>query len=148
MISMLLLRSSHLQLNSIPLLVLVRVEVLNFPGTNMLLQETYQGNPWKMMICCILLNQTTSKQVKGILKELFTHYPDAIDMSEGHLNDIAEIVKPCGLQNKRALSLKTFSEQWCTFDSNTPIIKYYGIGGYAEDSWNIFVEGKIDEYVQ
>ena len=40
-----------------------------------LLQEIYQDDPWKMLVCCILLNLTKRQQVDGIRHELFTKYP-------------------------------------------------------------------------
>jgi len=41
-----------------------------------LIQEDYLDNPWKMMVCCILLNQTNNKQVRPILSSVFELIPN------------------------------------------------------------------------
>ena len=40
-----------------------------------LVQEPYFGDEWKILVCCILLNLTTHKQVRKILPEFFERYP-------------------------------------------------------------------------
>ena len=47
-----------------------------------LLQEIYQDDPWKMLVCCILLNLTKRQQVDGIRHELFSKYPTEYEMME------------------------------------------------------------------
>ena len=42
-----------------------------------LIQDIYKNDPWKMLICCIFLNQTTREQVDKIVDNFFEKYPDA-----------------------------------------------------------------------
>lgn len=108
-----------------------------------LLQEIYYHNPWKSMVCCILLNCTRRKQVDGIRDELFRTYEDALDMAVADPKILADILKPLGFQNKRAKTLIKFSEDWVSKDWADPR-DLYGIGQYAADSYDIFYNNRLD----
>ena len=101
-----------------------------------LLQEIYQPDGWKMLTCCMLLNLTNRKQVDTIRDELFKRYPTPKDMMNANQSELAELLKPLGLYNRRAKSLKKMSEGYVKgFKS---VDELYGIGQYAMDSWEIF----------
>ena len=101
-----------------------------------LLQEIYQPDGWKMLTCCMLLNLTNRKQVDTIRDELFSKYPTPKDMMNANQSELAELLKPLGLYNRRAKSLKKMSEGYVKgFKS---VDEVYGIGQYAKDSWEIF----------
>ena len=44
---------------------------------DLMIQEVYQSDPWKMLICCIMLNQTNRDQVDRVRIQFFSKYPDA-----------------------------------------------------------------------
>ena len=101
-----------------------------------LLQEVYLNDPWKMLVCCMLLNLTNRKQVDTIREELFTKYPTPKDMMMAEHSDLVNIIKPLGLYNTRAQRLIKMSEGYVNgFKS---VDELYGIGQYAKDSWEIF----------
>ncbi len=101
-----------------------------------ILQEIYQPDGWKMLVCCMLLNLTNRKQVDTIRDELFSKYPTPGDMMNANQSELAELLKPLGLYNRRAKSLKKMSEGYVKgFKS---VDELYGIGQYAKDSWEIF----------
>ena len=101
-----------------------------------LLQEIYQSDGWKMLTCCMLLNLTNRRQVDVIRDELFNRYPTPKDMMNADESELAELLKPLGLYNRRAKSLKKMSEGYVKgFKS---VDELYGIGQYAKDSWEIF----------
>ena len=75
-----------------------------------LLQEIYQQDGWKMLTCCMLLNLTNRKQVDTIRDELFKRYPTPNKMMDANQSELAELLKPLGLYNRRAKSLKKMSE--------------------------------------
>jgi len=106
-----------------------------------LLQEIYQDNPWRMMVCCILLNLTKRTQVDDIRHELFRFYPTPHDMAKCDEKILSILLQPLGLYNRRAHTLKRFSQDW--IDGFTNIKECYGVGQYGEDSWNIFQLGKM-----
>lgn len=103
----------------------------------MLLQEIYRQEPWKMLVGCILLNQTTRVQVDKVREELFSMWPDPVSMTAADPQEIAEVIRPLGLYNRRARSLIKFSQDWISKDWKEPI-ELHGIGKYAQDSWEIF----------
>ena len=101
-----------------------------------LLQEIYQSDGWKMLTCCMLLNLTNRRQVDVIRDELFNRYPTPKDMIKADESELADLLKPLGLYNRRAKSLKKMSEGYVKgFES---VDELYGIGQYAKDSWEIF----------
>tara|TARA_R110001583_G_scaffold70668_2_gene199757 strand:+ start:344 stop:721 length:378 start_codon:yes stop_codon:yes gene_type:complete len=108
-----------------------------------LLQEQYLKNRWKMMVCCILLNQTNNKQVSKVINDLFKKYPNDTVMGHSDKKEIAELLKPLGLYNRRAKALVKFSVDFKTKQWKR-ISDCYGIGQYAQDSWDIFIENKLD----
>ena len=101
-----------------------------------LLQEIYQTDGWKMLVCCMLLNLTNRKQVDTVIDELFVRYPTPEDMMNAEHSDVVDIVQPLGLYNTRAERLIKMSEGYVKgFKS---VDELYGIGQYAKDSWEIF----------
>ena len=101
-----------------------------------LLQEIYQDDPWKMLVCCILLNLTKRQQVDGIRHELFSKYPTEYEMMEADEDELSEILKPLGLYRRRAKTLIKFSWMWV--NGFNDVMELHGIGQYAKDSWEIF----------
>jgi methyl-CpG-binding domain protein 4 len=101
-----------------------------------LLQEIYQEDPWKMLVCCILLNLTQRKQVDGIRHELFSKYPTEYEMMEADEDELSEILRPLGLYRRRAKTLIKFSWMWV--NGFTDVMELHGVGKYAKDSWEIF----------
>ena len=101
-----------------------------------LLQEIYQPEGWKMLTCCMLLNLTNRRQVDVIRDELFKRYPTPKDMMNANESELARLLQPLGLYNRRAKSLKKMSEGYVKgFNS---VDELYGSGQYAKDSWEIF----------
>ena len=101
------------------------------------LQEIYRHDPWKMLIGCIFLNQTTRKQVDKIREEFFLKYPDAEKASKADLKEMASIIRPLGFYNRRSKTIKKFSEEYIDSKWTEPS-ELYGIGNYAQASWDIF----------
>jgi methyl-CpG-binding domain protein 4 len=109
-----------------------------------LLQEIYREDPWKVMVCCILLNQTTRKQVDKVRKELFETWPDSVSMSHADSEKLSDLIRPLGFYNRRAKTLIRFSREWNELKWENPI-ELHGIGEYGQDSWKIFIEDQIVE---
>ena len=101
-----------------------------------LLQEIYLTDPWKMLVCCMLLNLTNRKQVDTVREELFTRYKTPKDMMNANHRELADILKPLGLYNRRATSLRLMSAGY--INGFKSVDELYGIGQYAKDSWEIF----------
>ncbi len=101
-----------------------------------LLQEIYQDDPWKMMVCCILLNLTKRQQVDIIREELFEKYPTEYEMMEADEEELSQLLQPLGLYRRRAKTLIKFSWMWV--NGFNDVKELYGVGQYASDSWEIF----------
>lgn len=119
---------------------------------DVLLQEFYKDDPWKLLVCCILLNQTGRKQVDKIIEPLLSLWYDAHEMAKADLAELTEVLKPLGLQNRRAMVLKAMSKRWVDLLSDSrekyppdiETVEYLpGVGDYAADSYSIFVLGKF-----
>lgn len=107
-----------------------------------LIQEDYLDNPWKMMVCCILLNQTNNKQVRPILSSVFELIPDPISTIGCEPERLAAVIKTTGFQNVKASRIIKLSQKWV--DGFNDAIDLPGIGKYGRDSWEIFVNGNVN----
>ena len=107
-----------------------------------LIQEDYLKDPWKMMVCCICLNQTNNKQVRPILDILFETIPDPNHAVLCDEQRISECLKSTGFQNIKARRIKQMSRKWIDGFSNPSELP--GIGKYGQDSWDIFVNGNLE----
>lgn len=107
-----------------------------------LIQEDYLDDPWKMLVCCILLNQTNNKQVRPILSSVFDLIPNPMSASEVDVKVLAEVIKTTGFQNVKASRIKKLSQKWTEGFSSVSDLS--GIGKYGNDSWEIFINKKID----
>ena len=67
-----------------------------------LLQEIYQDDGWKMLVCCMLVNLTDRRQVDTIREKLFEKYKTPKDMMRAKHSELVDIIKPLGLYNIRA----------------------------------------------
>ena len=65
----------------------------------------YEGDPWKLLVMARLSAQCTDKRVNIVSRELFEKYPDALSMAEAELEDVENIVRPCGLYKMKAQSI-------------------------------------------
>ncbi len=106
-----------------------------------LLQEIYHPNEWRILICVLMLNQTSGKQVHGVIKELFKKYPNPKSMANANPRELRKIIETCGLANKRSLTLIRFSQEFLWKDWQEPR-QLHGIGQYGQDSYDIFIRNK------
>jgi methyl-CpG-binding domain protein 4 len=107
-----------------------------------LIQTHYEDDPWKIMISCILLNQTSNVQVRPVIKKFFEIFPTPNSLNESHQNLISSILQPTGFQNVKAKRIINFTNVWNLGERDPN--KFPGIGPYGRDSWKIFIEGKTD----
>ena len=108
----------------------------------LLLQEIYNEHPWRVLVCCIMLNCTSRKQVDQVRDEFFRIYPDPSKAECADPNEMADLIAPLGFKNRRTNTIQRFSSDWLTLDWKEPK-ELYGIGKYAQDSWDIFYKGDL-----
>ena len=62
-------------------------------------------------------------------------------MSKANPKELSMLLQPLGLYNRRANKLIRFSKDW--IKGFTDVKDLYGIGQYAQDSWDIFQKGNM-----
>ena len=106
-----------------------------------LIQEEYLDEPWKMMVCCILLNQTNNKQVRPVLSSVFRLIPNPESAIRCNPESLAAVIKTTGFQNVKASRIIKFSQKW--LEGFKDVKDLPGIGQYGKDSWEIFINKNL-----
>ena len=94
----------------------------------------YGGNPWKLLVMGRLSAQCTDARVNIVCEELFKRFPTAEAMAEGNIEEIEEIIKPCGLYRMKADNIREASRMLLTDfggqlpDSMDELLKLPGVG--------------------
>ena len=105
-----------------------------------LIQERYWPDRWKMLICCLMLNLTSYKQVLPIIDEFFRRWPDPDAAAHADELEMKELLKSLGMYNKRAKTIIRMSNQYCAgFEQ---VKDLHGCGKYASDSDAMFHLGQ------
>ena len=110
-----------------------------------LIQEDYFPDRWKMLVCCLMLNLTSHKQVRPIIDGFFRRWPDAETASLANEIEMKEYLKSLGMYNKRAKTIIRMSKQFQEGFSHPK--ELHGCGKYASDSDAIFYQGKWKEVI-
>ena len=76
-----------------------------------LIQEYYFPDRWKMLVCCVMLNLTSHKQVYPIIDGFFKRWPNAAAASKADPAIMADYIKSLGMYNKRAKTIIKMSKQ-------------------------------------
>jgi adenine-specific DNA glycosylase len=123
------------------------------------LLENRGGDPlevraWRVVIGCMMLNQTTRKQVDQIWPKFFCYWPDPVSVidTRGVWTEetrMYAVIHKLGFGQLRMRRFQRFSDEWlryCIDHKTIPesIIDMYGCGKYAEDSYQLFVKGDWD----
>ena len=74
-----------------------------------LLEELLWDRPWALLLCCILLNQTSRVQVDPVLCRLLRRAPDAAALASVEAAELEALLRPLGLHRRRAQTLLRFS---------------------------------------
>jgi methyl-CpG-binding domain protein 4 len=106
-----------------------------------IIQEEYANDPWKVLVCCILLNQTSNKQVRPLIENFFKKWPNSKSLIWEDDLVISDFIKTTGFQNVKAKRIKNFSSAWESGVRDP--FKFPGIGDYGREAWRIFVTKDI-----
>jgi methyl-CpG-binding domain protein 4 len=107
----------------------------------MLIQEFLRDEPWRLLVACIMLNQTSAKQVHGVVNQFFERWPDEETFLRALDSDVKKMIKPLGFQNVRYNRLVMMTMDW--YRGKRPPEKIRGVGKYATDSFKIFCSGYL-----
>jgi methyl-CpG-binding domain protein 4 len=108
-----------------------------------IIQQEFQHDPWKMLVGCIMLNQTHNRQVREVIYDFFEKYPNPQSINESDREDIVERLRPLGFYNRRANTILRFTHEYINKQFEN-ISELYGIGKYASDSYEIFINGNTN----
>ena len=105
-----------------------------------MLQEDLWPDTWKILVACILHNQTARVQVDRVYPQLFEKYPSAVSMAAADPSELAELLRPLGLYNRRSRSLIRFSQE---FEQKKWLMPsdLYACGNYADECYAVFCVG-------
>lgn len=109
-----------------------------------LIQEELYRDPWKVLVACMLLNKTCGTQMRKIIWDLFALCPTPKAAIAVKTEKIEEVIRPLGLQNKRARMIQKFSKDYLGKEW-VNVGELHGIGKYATDAYAIFCEGRWRE---
>jgi methyl-CpG-binding domain protein 4 len=109
----------------------------------MIIQQEFQHDPFKLLIGCIMLNQTSNKNVRQVIYDFFDRWPTPNSILEANEDDIREAIRPLGFYNVRTNRIIRFSHDYINKKFNRAS-ELYGIGKYAEDSYEIFINGNLN----
>ena len=114
------------------------VELFYFCKMERLIQEDYLDDNWKMLVCCILLNQTTNQQVRKVLPDLLSLISNPVAAIEISPYLIQSVIRSTGFSKIKTERIVAMSRKW--LEGFKEVQELPGIGRYASDSWKIFVE--------
>ncbi|CAM9635503.1 unnamed protein product [Ascophyllum nodosum] len=105
-----------------------------------LIEELLTDDPWKLLLGCIMLNQTTRSQMDPVLSRFLDKFPTAAATAAAAVDEVTRVAAPLGLQKRRPVAIIRFSQEYVGKDWNDPK-ELHWIGKYAADAYSIFVKG-------
>jgi adenine-specific DNA glycosylase len=97
---------------------------------------------WRMLVGCIMLNQTSRRQVDRVWPEFFRLFPSAETIVYSGANGVGSaynLLSPLGLVSRRHQHVLAMSSAWTQRTLGWSVRDLPGCGQYASDSWEIFV---------
>lgn len=91
-------------------------------------------NGWKLVVMGRLSAQCTDARVNIVCKKLFEAFPTAKDLADANIEDIEEIVRPCGLYHTKAADIKsecydiTYKYNGVVPDTMEALLEMRGVG--------------------
>lgn len=77
--------------------------------------------PWRLLVMSRLSAQCTDKKVNAVSIPLFERYPTMEQMAEAQIEELEELVRPCGLYRMKAKNIKESLRQLIDeFDGKLP----------------------------
>jgi methyl-CpG-binding domain protein 4 len=108
-----------------------------------IIQQEFQHDPWKMLVGCIMLNQTSNKNVRQVIYTFFDRWPTPQSVVNANPDDIREHIRPLGFYNVRTSRIQRFSLEYIE-KRFIRASELHGIGKYADDSYEIFIKGNLN----
>ena len=123
-----------------------RPKKLSTPLRDDLMVQQQIDGPWQHMVGVIMLNLTGRKQVKKVLPEFLSRWPNPQSLLHATSRQIEDVIAPLGMKKVRAERLYRMSEQFGDWDGEDAT-ELYGIGKYGSDSYELFYKKRIPNNV-
>lgn len=100
----------------------------------------HTNDPYAVLIAEMLLRKTTAQQVDGLYKALIGKYPNAKSLSQADENELRDMIKPLGMEHKRAKLLREVSNviiesyKGVIPSAQKELLQLPGIGPYAANA--------------
>lgn len=107
-----------------------------------LIQEQLWHDPWKIFVACIFCNLTKRVDAEPYMWKFFKMFPTPAAASTADTDEIAEMIQPLGLSQRRSKALVRMSNDYLRKDWRDSPESLYGIGKYASDAYRIFCLGE------
>lgn len=76
---------------------------------------------WKLLVSVRLAAQCTDARVNVVVQELYKKFPDVRSLAKANVNEIEEIVRPCGLGKSKARDISACMKiLWEKYGGNVP----------------------------
>ena len=112
---------------------------------DLMVQQQING-PWQHMVGVIMLNLTNRKQVKKVLPEFLSRWPEPSSLLYATRDQIEKVIEPLGMKKVRAERLYRMSQEFLDWDGEDAT-ELYGIGKYGSDSYRLFFKKELPEDV-
>ena len=92
------------------------------------------GQAWKLLVSVRLAAQCTDARVNIVVEKLYEKFPDVKALAEAPVEEIEEIVRPCGLGKSKARDISACMKiLWEQYGGNVPedfdaLLKLPGVG--------------------
>lgn len=116
-----------------------------------LMQERLRRRPWSLLVGCLLYNKVRGRHAWPYLAALLRKWPapEAVvfhndDDPKGLLADLEDLLRPLGLQRRRAKLVVALALAFRGLDTETcDVLELPGCGRYAAESFEIFHRGRL-----
>ncbi|PSN37521.1 hypothetical protein C0J52_14909, partial [Blattella germanica] len=105
-----------------------------------LVQEVLYHDEWQLLVATMFLHKTSCHMAIPRLWVFLNKWNSPQAVCEGDVREIIDVLKPLGLQEKRAVLIKQMSEAYLRGNWEN-VAELPGIGTYGMDSHSIFCKG-------
>eukprot|EP00980_Cylindrotheca_fusiformis_P005905 scaffold1242_cov123-Cylindrotheca_fusiformis.AAC.14 len=134
-----------------------RNEVLASNGVDSplgLLEELFGEDPWRLLLCTILLNRTRRSQVDAVLHDFIEFWPTPEALLVADVEEVCNLIKPLGMKGRRSRGILRFCREYLDLVqkkrtegierpachlSRAEVSSLYYCGEYAADAYQIFI---------
>lgn len=122
-----------------------------------LLEELFVDDPWGLLLSTILLNRTTRVQVDAVLYRVLQEWPSCESVIEANVARLAQVIRPLGMNLRRAAGIIRFSKEYITLLeqksiqtgqdkdqvalslTRVDVTRLYYCGAYAYSAYRLFI---------